>query len=90
MNSTRYYCPAARSIHCDRGKGRPKRVKCRNCGTRLYIVSGRYGVFQWTGKNDYRADDALEWFRDELAAERFATELGGDTHTVKFMGSLVS
>jgi hypothetical protein len=82
----RYGCSLRISVHCERGRGRAPRCKCRYCGGLLRTASGIYGVFTWRGDGRYRLEDAHATYIQEGAADRFAARCS--EHVVRFITDL--
>jgi hypothetical protein len=67
--------------------------ECRKDDARIereYIKSGRwiYAVVPWTGKNDYRIEQAVKTFKRKSAAEAHAEILNGP-HLINGHGYVV-
>jgi hypothetical protein len=47
------------SFH-SKGTGKPRGTKCSYCGGGLLVERGKWGVFVWDGRGNYRAEDAVK------------------------------
>lgn len=52
-----------------KGNGKPRALKCKYCGGGLYVERGKWGVFVWDGRGDYKREDAVKLFESYEKAE---------------------
>jgi hypothetical protein len=65
------YTGQARCPHTE-GPGKPKLRKCRYCGGPFMILTGLWGVFEWTGDGRYPKASALWTGTSEHEAQAVA------------------
>jgi len=73
--ATRYACSndgneAAGFAHT-RGNGKPSRKACAGCKGALYVYTGLWGVFTWTGDGRYPEAAALRTFTRHAPADAY-------------------
>jgi hypothetical protein len=81
--ATRYVCSnagnEAAGFRHTRGNGKPPRKACGHCRGALYVYTGLWGVFTWTGDGRYPEAAALRTFTREALAQAYVD--GENTRT---------